>query len=508
MKHALSLRFARSVGWSFTGQVVVAALNFALVPMLVRGLGLQGYGGYLLLYTASSYLLLLNLGSGAATSRLVAELAPAGRGADLRQTLKLSFCAHFAGPVLGAAALWLGAGPVIERVLRLPAETSADLVYILRCAAAASVFMAGIDMTAMILQGLQLFGRYALVTGLQGGAMLVFGAALVRAGFGVRALGLLFVAVNAACLAVAAVLAWRAVAPRCSGAGGRSDRGRFASYALGSGAGRAAWLVINQLDRVYIARVASLSAMTLYSVPAGLLQRLQMARALVANAAQPMMIEVAHEGPRRLSAMYLKCVRLLLWLVLPALTTLAVLMPQLLGLWLGGEFGDKSVWPARVLVAAQVLFFLEGMPFVVMFARDRPISLSALTWLQALVSVGMWKLLVARHGVLGVALGTLAGQAASAIISGVIAHKELGPLSWGRFAREALLGPGAAALACALALWPFRTHATTWPRMAGLALLATFVFYGAAWLLMEKDDRELLSRYLADKGLKLPRRAA
>ncbi|MDD5655804.1 MAG: hypothetical protein PHF00_00920, partial [Elusimicrobia bacterium] len=57
-----SLRFARNIGFNALGQVALAAINFLAVPILVRRLGLEVFGVYIIMHAAASYLMLASMG--------------------------------------------------------------------------------------------------------------------------------------------------------------------------------------------------------------------------------------------------------------------------------------------------------------------------------------------------------------------------------------------------------------------------------------------------------------
>ncbi|MCX5788091.1 MAG: hypothetical protein NTX64_06220 [Elusimicrobia bacterium] len=62
-----SFRFARNMSWGAVGQFLAAAANLVIIPYLVRSLGNQDYGLYILLFAMAGYLGLASLcASGAA----------------------------------------------------------------------------------------------------------------------------------------------------------------------------------------------------------------------------------------------------------------------------------------------------------------------------------------------------------------------------------------------------------------------------------------------------------
>ena len=83
-----SRRFVADVSWSLSGQVALAVVNIALVPAMIRGLGVEGYGLYILLNSAASYLPVLSLGAGVALVKYLSEHAGANEGNAARGFLR------------------------------------------------------------------------------------------------------------------------------------------------------------------------------------------------------------------------------------------------------------------------------------------------------------------------------------------------------------------------------------------------------------------------------------
>jgi hypothetical protein len=201
--------------------------------------------------------------------------------------------------------------------------------------------------------------------------------------------------------------------------------------------------------------------------------------------------------------MYLKSVRFMLWTALPVLVVFFIVLPQLLGFWIGGQFSDKSVWPARLIVIAQLVIFIDAMPQIVLFSRERSWWLTALVWLQAFLSVLFWKLLIPQYRLMGVALGTLLAQTVVSCGSVGLTHAIILKLGMGRYVRESLLGPFAAAGLAALFIFPFHGQLTTLTRLLGVSAGSVVVYYAVAWAFMSREDQHLLRGFLGRLRAKL-----
>lgn len=481
-------RFVGNFSWSLAGQLALAALNLLFIPILVRGLGLERYGLYVLLFAAANYLSLSVLGAGTTTVKFVAEAVGAKDGTKLRRTLKYSALAHAVGPALAGVLLAAAAPVIARRLFHVDEALLPQAAFVLRCAAAGALFWSFTQWGVSALQGLQRFDASNAVSLVQAGIGTAGAALLVKAGYGLRAASSWYVAANVAACILALGFSTRLIRPARALPEGKGVTPRqFASWSLSLWLGPLAWLITFQLDKLFIARAASLSALTLYAVPANLLQRLQILPMSVSAVAVPMMSELGG-AKEDLARVYLKAQRFVLWLVLPVLAALFAVMPQFLGLWLGGDFGGRSVWPARLLVAAQAFFALIAVPNAVAASKDRPWWVSAVAWGQAVVSVIGWRLLIPRYELLGVATASLLAQIipTSAYLTAV--HDLLG-VSWLDFLARSCARPVFCAGLMLGILLAVHARLNSWPAFAAAIIGASALYAAAAWAVADADDR-------------------
>lgn len=492
-----SLRFARNFSWNLLGQFGAAALNFAILPFVVHRLGAEAYGLYVLMHAVSSYLQACSLGAGAATIKFVASYRASGSHGALRRLLSFSLVAHGLGVLVGSAFVFSSVRFVAFRVFHVPTPMLETADFVLRCAAAGALFASLTTFSLSVLQGLQRFDVNSAFVFLQSSLMPLGAAALIAQGRGLRSIAAWYAALNAG-LCLAAALSLRGRVPLDGPAGpDRLSLRSYAKWSLSMWLGPLAWIVSNQFDKVFLARAMSLTAVTLYSVPSGLLQRLQTLPAAAATITVPMMSEIGRHSHEDLRRMYLKSLRFILWTTLPALVLLFAFMPQFLGLWLHGDFGGASVWPSRVLVMSQVFTILALLPGAASISRDKPAYLSAVAWAQALISLIAWRALVPTRALMGVALGTLVGQGLPVLFYLRHVHRMIG-LEESRFVGEGVARPALSAALTLLVAFPFHDRATTWPRLVGFVAVGLAAFYGSAWLLLGDEDRGLVRRVLGD----------
>lgn len=493
------MRFIRNVGWSVLGQGGAWAVSFFVTPYLVRRLGVEGYGLYLILMMVPGYLLMLTLGAGTMTVIKTAELAALRNGTGLRRLLELSLQAHGSCVMVGAALLALLAPWTAAWFFNIPLGLEPTAVWVLRCAGLGAVFVSLSQLGTSVLQGLQRFDRQNGVSLAQSALIPIGAAAVFAAGGTLAQAAVLYVLLNALIAAGSLAAAWSQLWERglLKAGGPALALGPLMSGSLSLWLSQWAWIITNQFDRLFISSTLSLRELTLYAVPAGLLMRLQAIPATVSTVVVPMVSELTGpETEEGLSRMYLKSVRAVLWTALPALVLLFSLMPQFLTLWLGPEFGLHSVWPARLLVAAHAAALLSYLPNTVAYGRGRTQIPGVAAWAQAIVSMGSWFLLIPRLGILGVALGFLLGQALPVPFLLWHVHGRLLRLSLGRYLRESLAPPVASAALLLALIFPLHHLAGDWAHLFGLSAAGLLVFYSSTWFFMSAEDRALVKRFL------------
>jgi len=491
------LRFARNVSWNLLGQIGVSLVNFFAIPYLVSRLGLEGYGLYILLHACAGYLQVLSFGSGAAVLKYAAQFQAARARLGLRDTLVYSSAIHVFGALAGGVLLGVGAPFCLTRIFHVPGSLLASGTFVLRCAAAGAVCAALIQLSLAVLQGLQRFGWQNLLVFVQNTLMALGAVALLAQGWGLSGVAAWYVLVSLVICLLALAVAGRLLRPASAYPPGEGLAFRkFAAFSLGAWFGPLAWIVVYQFDKIFLARFAALSGLTLYAVPAGLLQRLQVIPATISVVVLPMMSELqGPEAEETLRRIYLRSVKFVLWALLPALVLLFALMPQFLGLWLGGEFGGRSVWPARLLVVSQFFFLLCAIPNALVSSRDKPWLMSAVAWAQAALSLLAWQVLIPRYNLLGVALGSLLAQALPALAYLFFVHRRVLGIPWKLYFSESLYSPLVSAGLLLALVFPIHASASSWPRLVALCVGGCLLYYGSTWHFLGSEDRALFRKF-------------
>lgn len=493
--------FARNAVSSAGAQFLAGAANLVLLPILVNRLGHETFGLYVMLHAAASYLMLLSFGAGGATAKFVAEFHAEKNADAMRDILRLSLLVHALGALSGALLLTALAPSFASKLFEVPEQSMELAGFVLRCAAASALFAALNQVALSVLQGLQRFDWFNMI-GLFQSVLLPLGAAVLLArGFGLREIAAWYLILSALVCLFSGAAAWRLL----DWSGYQKKRGlpaeQFARYAGNMWLGSLSGLVTSQLDKVFVARAGSLSNLTLYAVPAGLLQRLQTLPAIVSSVLLPLFSALrAEKEPGEIERIYLRSSRMMLITLWPAFALLFALMPQFLTLWLGGDFGGRGIWPARFLVCAQAFALLCYIPNAVSAGRGYAHYVSGIAWSQAAASLLFWSWLIPRYGIAGAAAGSALAQGLPVLFYLPLIHRRVLGIGSRRFWSESLRGPLAAGFVTLGIGLAVNQWAQDWPRLllAGAAGLATHLI--AAWLLLGAGERERVAAALQGAG--------
>lgn len=491
-------RFLANTLWSLGGLVVLSALSFLLLPLMVRGLGLEGYALYTLMGTFAGYLALLTLGAGSTVVKFIAERRGRGDSAGVRAAAGLGLFLHSAGVLAGAGVLFVARGWLTDALLQVTPAAGADAAFLIGAAAAAAVFSSLLQFAVAIYQGLQRFALANVIVVAQSVLVLGGSALLVWLGFGLRPLAVYFVAAHAALCALALPPAWAAL-PAAGAAPPPSDGTReFASFAFHIFLAQLAWSATFQWDRLVLGSRLPLADLTYYLVPAMLLQKLSSLPSSIMLSLFPMISEMEGRGEAdSLARVYLRGGQFVLWLVVPGFILLSLLAPQFLSLWLGGDFSAKGVWPLRMLAVGYFFNMLGAMPTTAASGRGRPAYTAGYQAAQAALCFVGWIVFIPRWGLAGAALSFALAQALSAVPFVWLVSRDLFGIGPAKYATDVLARPLAVGAGLLLALYPLRESATGWTSMVLLCALGTAAYAAAGFLFVAPGEREVLRRIWA-----------
>ena len=481
----------QNIALNILGLVVPFLVMVAAVPPVVRALGEERYGYLALISSFLSFLTVLDLGLGRATTRYLAGLTGAGRGRQIRALLgtalslstglglAVTLALVLASPLLAAHALVSATVPESERVLLLYATAPAVLFTVWR------------STLSGVLEAAQ---RFDLVNALRVPSLALttlLPLLVVRAGGGLVACVAALVIKDAVLVALTGLVVARSLPPVAP------DEPPPAPEVVASLTSFSRWLFVHNVascvliyaERFAVPALLSMTALTLYSIPYDLTGRFMVISGAVMAVLFPALSSAAAAHDRaelgRLFWPALKCLVLAAGFLSLALSLFA---GEILALWLGPRFAESEA-ALQVLAGGLTLATLSWLESSVLQAAGLMKEVTVCVLWVVPVQLALTPLLVRSGGILGAALAANVHRVITIVAFGrLIARHGLAP---GGGAWRAALAPAGAVALLSLAVVASRTAGS--PALVATAARAALFAAGyaaVAWTLALGDDEK------------------
>ena len=401
-------RVVRGTASNYVGKVLTLGTWFLLTPFILRQLGANSYGLWVLVGSVVSYGALLDFGIAAAVTKYVAEHVARDEIGNLREVVATAL-AFYSGLGVLAFGLAVGIAPFFPHLFNVaPAERETARWLVIAMGATLGVSIPFTTATA-VLQGLQ---RYDLVNLTSIGGTVLSAAAVViilLTGGGVLAMVLvnLPVVILMQCVAVRMI---SRVAPDLRfglrGANRQTAR-RILTFSSSLFLIAVADRLHTKTDEIVIGVALPISAVTPYALARRLSELPQMLADQFMKIMLPLSSELhANDDRERIRLLYLTGTRITLAIFLPVAAVLIVLAGPVLAAWAGPQYVEGANLVV-ILTLASVFATSQWPAGIILQGMERHHFLAATSLGTALANLVLSILLVRSYGVVGVALGTL-----------------------------------------------------------------------------------------------------
>jgi len=441
-------RVATNILYGVAGQVWSLVLLIVTIPILVHGLGESGYGMYVLVSVLLGYVAFLDLGLTPAVVRSIAIHHASGDEQRLGQIVGTALLLLGGLGLLGGALLALLAPSIVHGLLHLPADLQQPGQIVLDITAVGFACNMVLTLFGAIPQGLQRYDLFTIRTVVLTTTTAIAQIAAVKLGGGLVWVAGLTVAVNAASLLIFVIVA-RQLLPAVSFRP-RLDRGALRELTgfglmrfLNQGSGQ----VVFQLDRVIVAALLPIRAVTLYSVPLSIAQKFTTIQFIFSGAFFPAASALHGLDEReRLRRLYLSSLKLSLVMLLPLVVLISAFARPLLSTWIGPEFGSASAQILVVLSVAYGLATVIGVPALASDATGHAHWTAGFAILSAVINLTLTVILVPRLGPIGAAYALLINAATQGMVFVYVVQRRFINLPLMVTLRQAVLRPLLAAI--------------------------------------------------------------
>jgi len=443
-----------NIGSNFLGAGYQVVLQIVLLPIVFNALGSEAYGLVGIFAVLTNVFSLLDLGMSPALGRELSRLsAIQNSGGRMRQTISTleivcGTLAFLIGVVLYFGSSLVGQYWITDTTLPLPVVSG--------CLSWMGLQVAFQFMTSFYNSGLTGLQKIVLLNVLQSILQTVRAAAVVALlytapqWFGLTLIEQFFIlnAVISGVTLILTAIALYGVLPERGGAS--APAGLFGSvlnrfhaecfqacwrYAAGMTATMAVVMLLTQMDKLVLSKVLSLEQFGIYSIASGIAIAMTRPAPLIFSAVLPRFTQlVALDDTATLGRTYLKSIRLIAWIVLPAAGVVILFSDPLFNLYLNHNPNAGTIAAlASVLIMGYSLHSLTYMPYALSLAYGWTrygfnISLVACIFALPIILFG-----ALQYGATGAAYGWLILSIGYLIFSIRYLHKRLLPELYPQF---------------------------------------------------------------------------
>src|SRR2546422_3470003 len=410
-------RFAPSSLWNLLGQAVPLAVAVVAIPVLLRGLGTDRFGVLTLAWVVIGYFSLFDLGISRALTKVVAEESARGAAAELPRLIWTALLLMGALGMVATLAMALLSPWLVRSALHIPEGLQHEVLrafYLLSACIPIVIISSGFrgvleakirfDLTNLIRIPMGVF------TFLGPLAVLPFSRSLVAV-TGVLVLGRVAGAAAQGWLCLRQLPALRhTVLPQWATVGPLLRLGGWMTVT------NVVSPLMVSLDRFLISAILSVTAVAYYTTPYEVVTKLLVFPVAVAGVFFPAFSASYVGDPRGTVVLFERATKAVLFCLLPLALLLTAFAHDVLSVWLGGAFAERSSAVMQWLTIGVMMNGLATVPFTLLQALGKP----DLTGKLQLVELPAYWLavtwLIRHQGIEGAAIAWCARVGVDAVI--------------------------------------------------------------------------------------------
>jgi O-antigen/teichoic acid export membrane protein len=396
---------ARNTALNFLGQFLPLLVGILMTPLIIRGLGTERFGILSLAWVVIGYFSLFDLGLGRATTKFVSEFIGTRKSGTLPSLFWTSLLFNGLLGIIGGLAMAAATPYFVNHIFRIPPELLGE--------AKASFFILSVSVPVVVitsaLRGFLEGGqRFTLVNAVKiPSSSLTFLIPALALPLGLRLppiVHLLLIARFASALTYA-LLCFKAF-PVLSRS--ISINGKLIRFLLSFGG----WITVTNvvapllvyLDRFFIGSRLSLDAVAFYTAPYQIITRLWILPMSLVVTLFPVFSAIGKERQDELGDLYARSSKYLLLIMGPLILFIVLFAGNILQLWLGPEFAQKSTLVLQILAVGVLVNSLVNIPFSIIQGIGRPDITAKFHLLELPLYAWLAWVLIGRLGITGAAL--------------------------------------------------------------------------------------------------------
>jgi O-antigen/teichoic acid export membrane protein len=412
-KSGVGRRLLSNTILNFGGQALILVLTFVTAPYTVHRLGAEYFGIVALVQTVAGFAGFLNLGIGRALTKYVSELYWKHEYGQINELFTTAWATCIVGGSLGLLVLvgpqktigqlFFKGGPQVERVIGYA-------IYVASIGLFTSMLLEVVSAMPGALQRFDLINRINVVTGV---IRCLGPVVLLKMGYGIRAVLVVNLLSNVTGV-IAFMIVSRKLIPSLSLVPSFhwSAFQRLFSFSLPLLVSALCTLIVTRVDRFILAYYMPLVAVTFYTLPYSLSEKLSMGVANISSVVYPFASELhSRDAHDKLEELYVRSSKLLVIITLPLMILLLAIPGAILRFWLGPEYATQGAVCLGILGVATFLGALSAVSTMTALGAGKAWMPAAFAIASSVINLVSNLLLIPRYGINGAALGALLPQA-------------------------------------------------------------------------------------------------
>ena len=396
----------RNAASNFLAGLLPALVLLVTTPILVRGLGADGYGTLVLILSITGYMSMFDINMTAGSVKFIAEYQAKQDPDKIMQVVCFGIAIYAAIALVGATLLFFGAPWLGAVFVKSPGDLTADLIKI---AALGFVFGQFQAFLMSVPQGMQRYDISARIETLFGTLAPILSASIVYFGANLAGVvwlrnllgGLSLIVLTWACSKLLGRVYW-SWPPQIM----RQKMLGFTAFAYLS---RIASVTYTHADKLVIGAVLGAKDVAYFAVPTLLANRIFSLSFRLIHMVFPMSSALlASKRITDLERLLLTATRYTFYLNAAAVAVVCSLSGWFLSAWLGPDFAVKGRWIMTFVAGGALLDSLTNVPALVTDGGGRTRLTGSFAFARCLVGLAAVYLGAKLGGIEGVAIAHLA----------------------------------------------------------------------------------------------------
>src|SRR5438477_1998037 len=304
---------------NFAGQGLILVLTFVTAPYIVHHLGPELFGIVALVQTVAGFAGFLNLGIGRALTKYISELYWKSDWAQINDFFRTAWTTCMIAGCVGLIALIGPRQSIGDSFFRGGPEVTSVTGYAIFVAAFGLFSSMLLEVISAVPGALQRFDLVNSVSVLSGSIRCLGPVVLLKMGYGVRAVLVVNLLSNLVGVAVFAILSRKLIpalnfVPKFSWPAFR----RLLGFSIPLFVSALSAMIVARVDRFILAYYMPLAAVTFYTLPYSISEKLSMGVSSIASVVYPFASELhSREAHDKLQELYVRASKLLVLVILP-----------------------------------------------------------------------------------------------------------------------------------------------------------------------------------------------